>query len=74
MIFFLQFIQYFIVWFFIICFCRSATFELKGLQPEIGYKIVLKAVNDKGYSNATIHHIFTLNNAQKHTGKLKLFF
>lgn len=44
-------------------------FVLKGLRPEFGYDIVLTAKNAKGKSAETIHHMYTLNGAEKHTGK-----
>lgn len=44
-------------------------FALKGLRPEYGYDIVLSAKNAKGKSTETILHMYTLNGAEKHTGK-----
>lgn len=46
-------------------------FVLKGLRSDIGYDIVLTARNAKGKSTETIHHMYTSNGAEKHTGKLK---
>lgn len=49
-------------------------FSLKGLRPEFGYDIVLTAKNAKGKSTETIHHMNTLNGAEKHTGKGNVYF
>lgn len=43
-------------------------FVLKGLHPDFGYDIVLTAKNAKGRSAETVHHMNTLNGAEKHTG------
>uniref|UniRef100_A0A1B0CUQ3 Ig-like domain-containing protein n=1 Tax=Lutzomyia longipalpis TaxID=7200 RepID=A0A1B0CUQ3_LUTLO len=51
---------------------KSPFFELKGLDPEIGYEVLLAAKNDKGMSEMRVHHIHRLNSAEKHTGELSL--
>lgn len=47
---------------------RTPYFELKGLESDIGYDIIIFASNDKGRSDSTYQQIYTLNNAEKHTG------
>jgi hypothetical protein len=47
---------------------RDPSFELKGLEPGIGYDIVLIARNKKGTSNPTQLQAYTLKNAEKQTG------
>ncbi|XP_055701884.1 nephrin-like isoform X1 [Phlebotomus papatasi] len=47
---------------------KSPFFELKGLDPEVGYDVHLAAMNEKGMSEERVHHIHRLNNnAEKHT-------
>lgn len=53
---------------------RTPYFELKGLESDIGYDIIIFASNDKGRSDSTYQQIYTLNNAEKHTGMLDIFF
>lgn len=51
-----------------LCARSVPVFVLKGLHPDFGYDIVLTAKNAKGRSAETIHHMNTLNGAEKHTG------
>lgn len=53
---------------------RTPYFELKGLESDIGYDIIIFASNDKGRSDSTYQQIYTLNNAEKHTGMFSWFF
>ncbi|XP_055637284.1 nephrin isoform X3 [Toxorhynchites rutilus septentrionalis] len=46
---------------------RLPVFELKGLEPGIGYNIFLSAKNSKGSSEPTYLQAFTLKNPEKQT-------
>lgn len=54
---------------FYVAYASVPFFVLKGLRPESSYDIVLTAKNAKGKSAETIHHLYTSNGAEKHTGK-----
>ena len=49
--------------------CSSPAFDLKGLEPGVGYNIILTAKNSKGSSDPTYLQAFTLKNPEKQTGK-----
>ncbi|XP_049531248.1 nephrin isoform X3 [Anopheles darlingi] len=46
---------------------KSPAFELKGLEPGVGYNIILTAKNSKGSSDPTYLQAFTLKNPEKQT-------
>ncbi|XP_058116019.1 nephrin [Anopheles ziemanni] len=46
---------------------KSPSFELKGLEPGVGYNIILTAKNSKGSSDPTYLQAFTLKNPEKQT-------
>ncbi|XP_035894602.1 uncharacterized protein LOC118504344 isoform X3 [Anopheles stephensi] len=45
----------------------SPSFDLKGLEPGVGYDIILTAKNSKGSSDPTYLQAFTLKNPEKQT-------
>jgi hypothetical protein len=49
---------------------RIPYFELKGLEPGVGYEIILAAKNKKGRSDLTRLFANTLKNPEKQTGNL----
>lgn len=49
-------------------------FELKGLEPGVGYNIYLSAKNSKGSSDLTYLQAFTVKNPEKQTGELSYYF
>lgn len=48
---------------------REPNFDLKGLEPGVGYNIFLSAKNAKGASEQTYLQAYTLKNPEKQTGK-----
>uniref|UniRef100_A0A182IRA0 Ig-like domain-containing protein n=1 Tax=Anopheles atroparvus TaxID=41427 RepID=A0A182IRA0_ANOAO len=46
---------------------KTPSFELKGLEPGVGYNIILTAKNTKGSSDPTYLQAFTLKNPEKQT-------
>uniref|UniRef100_A0A182SE41 Fibronectin type-III domain-containing protein n=1 Tax=Anopheles maculatus TaxID=74869 RepID=A0A182SE41_9DIPT len=52
----------------------SPSFDLKGLEPGVGYDIILTAKNSKGSSDPTYLQAFTLKNPEKQTGKCVCVF
>ncbi|XP_053680784.1 neural cell adhesion molecule 2 [Anopheles nili] len=46
---------------------KSPSFDLKGLEPGVGYNIILTAKNSKGSSDPTYLQAFTLKNPEKQT-------
>ncbi|XP_055605668.1 uncharacterized protein LOC129753845 [Uranotaenia lowii] len=46
---------------------RAPLFDLKGLEPGVGYNIFLSARNSKGASDPTYLQAFTLKNPEKQT-------
>jgi len=47
---------------------RTPFFELKGLEPGIGYDMLVMAVNKKGKSRPSMLHGYTLKTPEKQTG------
>jgi len=55
-------------------FARTPFFELKTLEPGVGYDILVMAVNKKGKSAPVMLQGYTLKNPEKQTGMCKRLF